>query len=67
MVIWAPLVTQEVKNLSAMWTWVLFLNQEYPLEKEWQTTLVFLLGKSHGQRRLAGCSPWGHRELDMTE
>ena len=33
MVIWAPLVTQEVKNLSAMWTWVLFLDQEYPLEK----------------------------------
>ena len=33
MVIWAPLVTQEVKNLSAMWTWVLFLDQEDPLEK----------------------------------
>ena len=32
MVIWAPLVTQEVKNLSAMWTWVLFLDQEDPLE-----------------------------------
>ena len=21
----------------------------------------------HGQRSLAGCSPWGHKELDMTE
>ena len=25
------------------------------------------LGEPHGQRSLAGCSPWGHRELDMTE
>ena len=24
-------------------------------------------GKSHGQRSLAGYSPWGHKELDMTE
>ena len=26
----------------------------------------FLPGKSHRQRSLAGYSPWGHRELDMT-
>ena len=25
------------------------------------------LEKSHGQRSLAGYSPWGHKELDMTE
>ena len=24
-------------------------------------------GKSHGQRSLEGCSPWGHEESDMTE
>ena len=24
-------------------------------------------GKSYGQRTLAGYSPWGHKELDMTE
>ena len=24
-------------------------------------------GKSHGQRSLVGCSPWGRKELDMTE
>ena len=28
---------------------------------------VFLLGESHGQRSLAGYSPWGHEELDTTE
>jgi len=26
-----------------------------------------LPGKSHGQRSLAGYSPWGHKELDTTE
>ena len=26
-----------------------------------------LHGKSHGQRSQAGYSPWGHKELDMTE
>ena len=30
-------------------------------------TLVFLPGKSHGQRSLAGYSSRGHKELDMTE
>ena len=34
---------------------------------QWQPTPVLLLGKSHGWRSLAGCSPWGCEELDMTE
>ena len=29
--------------------------------------LQFLPGESHGQRYLAGCSPWGHKESDITE
>ena len=29
--------------------------------------LIFLPGKSPGQRRLAGHSQWGHKELDKTE
>ena len=28
---------------------------------------VFLLGESHGQRSLAGYSPWGWKESDTTE
>ena len=28
---------------------------------------MFLLGESHGQRSLAGYSPWGCKESDMTE
>ena len=37
------------------------------LEKEMVTTPVFLSRKSHGQRILAGYSPWGRKEMDMTE
>ena len=28
--------------------------------RQWHPTPVLLLGKSHGRRRLVGCSPWGH-------
>ena len=28
---------------------------------------AFLPGKSHGQRSLAGYSPWGRKELDTTD
>ena len=38
-----------------------------PWRRAWQPTAVFLPGESHRQRSLAGYSPWGHKELDMTE
>ena len=38
-----------------------------PGEREWQPTPVFLPGEFHGQRSLAGYSPWSPRELDTTE
>ena len=28
---------------------------------------VFLPGKSHGQRNLAGNTPWDHKESDLTQ
>ena len=34
--------------------------------RKWQPSPVFLPGKSHGQRNLAGYSPWGHKESDTT-
>ena len=65
---WASLVAQRVKRLPAMQeTRVWSLGQEDPLEKEWQPTPVLLAGKSHGQRSMVGYSPWGHKELNMTE
>ena len=35
--------------------------------RKWQPTPVLLPGKSHGWRRLVGCSPWGLEELDTTQ
>ena len=40
----------------------------YPLkEGNWHPTPVLLPGKSHGQRSLVGCSPWGREESDKAE
>ena len=35
--------------------------------RRWHPTPVLLPGKSHGQRSLVGCGPWGREESDMTE
>ena len=35
--------------------------------RQWQPTPILLPGKSHGQRSLVGCSPWGRKESDTTE
>ena len=59
----------------AGWTWVQSLVQEGSLEKRMSVfcisiqypTAVFLPGEVHGQRSLAGHSPWGCKELDTTE
>ena len=38
-----------------------------PWRRKWQPTPVFLSGKSHGQRSLAGYSLLGLKQLDMAE
>jgi len=38
-----------------------------PWRRKRQPTPVFLPGESHGQRNLAGYSPWGLKELNTTE
>ena len=38
-----------------------------PWRRKWQPNPVFLPGEFHGQRSLAGYSPWGRRESDTTE
>ena len=35
--------------------------------RQWQATPVLLPRKSHGWRRLVGCSPWGRYKSDLTE
>ena len=41
--------------------------RKIPWSGKWQPVLVFLPGKFHGQKSLPGYSPWGRKELDMTE
>ena len=43
--------------------------RKIPWRRKWQPTPVFLAGKSHGQRSLAGYSPWQAmcKESDTTE
>ena len=35
--------------------------------RQWHPTPVLLPGKTHGQRSLVGCSPWGRYESDRTK
>ena len=44
---------------------ILFLGQQR--RRQWHPTPILLPGKSHGQRSLVGCSPWGGRQSDTTE
>ena len=41
--------------------------KEVRWRRHWNPTPVLLPGKSHVQRSLVGCSPWGSEESDTTE
>ena len=62
-------MAQKVKSPTAVQeTWARSLGREDPLgQGEGQPTPVFLPEELHGQRSPAGYSPWGLKELDMTE
>ena len=40
--------------------------EKIPWRTAWHPTPVLLPGKSHGQRSLVGCSPWGLEESDTS-
>ena len=44
------------------WNYIIFY-----WRRQWHPTPVLLPGKSHGQRSLEGCSPWGHWGSGMSE
>ena len=68
MQIYACLIAQTINNLPAMQeTQVQSLGGKNPWRRKWQSTPIFLFEKSNGQRSLAGYSPWGHKESDMTK
>ena len=62
---WGPTkVAQSLKNPPAVQkTQLQLLGGEDPQEKEIVTHSVFLPGKFHGQRSLAGYSPWGRKRV----
>ena len=37
--------------------------RKIPWRRKWPPTPVFSPGKPHGQRSLAGCSPWSHKRV----
>ena len=59
------LVVKNTPAMQEMYIWS--LGWEDPLKEGMQPTPVFLRGESHGRRSLAGYSPWGCKESDMTE
>ena len=67
---WASLVAQMVKSLPAMQeTWVQSLGWEDPQLRGGHGNPLqhSCLENPHGQRSLAGFSPWGYKESDVTE
>ena len=61
-------MAQTVKNLPPMQeTWFGPWVGKTLWRREWQLTPAFLPGEFHGQRNLAGYSPWGCKESDKNE
>ena len=54
---WEKIHLQRRRRGSNLWVGMI------PWKRKWQPTPVFLPGKSHGQRSLAGSSPWGRKRV----
>ena len=46
---------------------IIWNSYAFKRRRQWHPTPVLLPGKSHGQRGLVGCNPWGHWGSDTTE
>ena len=55
--------TSSTSEMGTATCWV----RKLPWRRKWQPTPVFLPGIPHGQRSLAGYSPWGCKESDVTK
>ena len=73
LIVWTKLVNSNIPHICNLIITICrtpefdFWVRKIPCGREWQPTPVFLLENLHGQRSLAGYSPWGHRESDTTE
>ena len=67
----SPFLSQLSYSLILFWSsynnQILEDARRAPWSRKWKPTPVFLPGESHAQRSLAGYSPWGIKESDMTE
>jgi len=65
------LITGQVRDSQPFWLTrvlsALYMHIGLDQRRQWHPTPVLLPGKSHGQRSLVGCSPWGLEESDTTE
>ena len=57
---------QESQKTQETWVSIPGLGRS-PGKRNSNPLQYFLPEKSHGQKCLVGCSPWGHKESDMTE
>ena len=66
---WSASRLQSMGSLKLGYDWAssLSLFTFMHWRRKWQPAPVFLPGKSHGQRSLVGCSPWGREESGTTE
>ena len=56
-----PVSTGNIRDRGLILGWKITWRQK------WQPIPVFLSGESHGRRSLAGYSPQGHKESDLTK
>ena len=52
---------------NTIWYYLYMESKLWHQRGRWHPTPVLLSGKSHGQRSLVGCNPWGREESDTTE
>ena len=62
-----PLQAGSLPTKSYIYIYIFYSTNWINGRRQWHPTPVLLPGKSHGQRRLVGCSPWGRYESDTTE
>ena len=55
------IVPHSTSNFMVYFHSILLISKPFSRRRQWHPTAVFLPGKSHGQRSLVGCSPWGLR------
>ena len=58
-----PFLTKTLPKMGIDGTYFNIVKAIYdkPTGRQWHPTPVLLPGKSHGQRSLVGCSPWGEK------